>query len=270
MSGNVDTVSAALAEVDRLRATLKKKKSAQVRGQDERALVKATALTWFNVHRKTFAPSNETSDLDTADEMFRELLDASVRDTTRKSYLSLLKELRNVLIPLQSAGLTAPATAAASTTDQPPDFSPLASDAQMQAILVGRWQECVRCIGASAPLSATVMMGGLLETLLLGRINLESNKAPVYTAKAAPKDKKTGSTKNLSEWMLKDYIDVAHEMNWIGISAREVAVVLRDFRNYIHPHKQLVHGVHLTDDDAVLFWEVSKTISRQLLKNCKP
>jgi hypothetical protein len=116
-------------------------------------------------------------------------------------------------------------------------------------------------------MAATVMMGGLLETLLLARINLEANKAPVFMASAAPKDR-AGKTRTLSEWGLKDYIAVCHELGWIGISAKEVGVVLRDFRNYIHPHKQLSHRVHLKDDDAVLFWGVSKTVSRQLLKNC--
>lgn len=59
----------------------------------------------------------------------------------------------------------------------------------MQAILQRRWTECVICIAHGAPLAATVMIGGLLEGLLLARINRENNKAPIFTAAAAPKDK---------------------------------------------------------------------------------
>jgi hypothetical protein len=178
----------------------------------------------------------------------------------------MLKQLRQLLIALRTAVVNV--AAPTPTNDTPPDFSALAN-AEMQAVLIGRWNECIRCIGASAPMAATVMMGGLLETLLLARINREPNKAPIFTATTAPRDR-AGKTFPLSDWGLKDFIAVCHELNWIGVSAKEVAVVLRDFRNYIHPNKQLTHGVHLKDDDAILFWDVSKTITRQLLKNCIP
>ena len=57
------------------------------------------------------------------------------------------------------------------TTDTAPKFEPLISDPKMQAILIKRWQECVICVESGAPLAATVMMGGLLEGLLLAKIN---------------------------------------------------------------------------------------------------
>jgi hypothetical protein len=63
------------------------------------------------------------------------------------------------------------------TAETLPDFSPLTADVQMQVILNNRWEECLRCIAGKAPLAATVMMGGLLETLLLSRINKESDQS---------------------------------------------------------------------------------------------
>lgn len=258
-----DTATAALGEVDTLRNALRQKKSVQVSSKDECDLVKATALTWFNTHRKTFDAG--LSEATAADGIFRKLLAAGDRQTSRKLYLAMLKQLRHLLIALRTAVVT---VAAPNPANDAPDFTGLAN-AEMQAVLIGRWNECIRCIGASAPMAATVMMGGLLETLLLARINRETNKAPIFTAATAPKDR-AGKTLPLSDWGLKDYIAVCHELSWIGVSAKEVAVVLRDFRNYIHPNKQLTHGVHLNDDDAVLFWDVSKTITRQLLKNCTP
>jgi hypothetical protein len=48
--------------------------------------------------------------------------------------------------------------------------------------------------------------------------------------------------------MLKDFIDVVHELGWITVSAKDVGAVLRDYRNYIHPQKQLSHNVHLKLD----------------------
>jgi hypothetical protein len=109
------------------------------------------------------------------------------------------------------------------------------------------------------------MIGGLLEGLLLARVNRENNKTPIFTAGASPKDKQN-KTLPLKDWTLQDYIAVAHELKWITVAAKDVGVVLRDYRNYIHPQKELSHGVSLTTPDAVILWEIGKSISRQLLK----
>jgi hypothetical protein len=67
--------------------------------------------------------------------------------------------------------------------DKVPDFSPLISDPTMQDILKRRWAECILCFKSGALLSATVVMGGLVEGLLLARVNTESDKSPIYTAR---------------------------------------------------------------------------------------
>jgi hypothetical protein len=109
-------------------------------------------------------------------------------------------------------------------------------------------------------------MGGLLEALLLARVNAEPNKAAVFTAKGAPKEKATGKALPLKEWMLRAYLDVAHELGWISQSAKDVGEVLRDYRNYIHPYKELSHGVVLTTDDAAVLWDVAQSIAKQLVR----
>jgi hypothetical protein len=108
------------------------------------------------------------------------------------------------------------------------------------------------------------MMGGLPETLLLARINITANKAPVFTAKAAPRGKQQ-KTLPLAEWKLVNMVEVGHELGWITKSAKDVGNVLRDFRNYIHPHKEHTDGVQIGEEDARMFWEVTKAISRQVL-----
>ena len=134
----------------------------------------------------------------------------------------------------------------------------------MKMILEKRWTECVTCVAAGAPLAATVMIGGLLEGLLLARVNSENNKAPIFMAAATPKDRQN-KTLGLKDWTLQDYIGVGHELKWITVAAKDVAVVLRDYRNYIHPQKELSHGISLTIPDAVILWQIGKSIARQLL-----
>lgn len=268
MATGSDAADSALVEVDRLRKLLKKKLTAQVRADDERSIVKATALAWFNTHRVVIAPSVNENALRDADSLYKQLLEGSGHASSRSAYDYTLKALREILIDLRTAGLANP-IARTATTDQPPDFGPLIADPQMRLVLDSRWHECTKCLRADAPLSATVMMGGLLEALLLGRINRETNKASIFQATNAPRDK-SGQPKNLTDWTLKNYIDVAHEKGWITIAAKDVGEVLRDYRNYIHPFKQLSHRVQLTSDDASLLWEVSKVILRQVIKSAGP
>ncbi len=148
-----------------------------------------------------------------------------------------------------------------------PDFGRLASDPAMKAILERRWNECQRCLRARAPLAATVMMGGLLETLFVARANLMTNKAPLFRAKATPIDSKTKKPLALPEWTLRPYIDVGAELGWISRSGKDIAGVLRDYRNYVHPEKERSHGVRLNDHDSNMFWELTKSLTQQLLSS---
>lgn len=120
MTRGTDPATEALSEVDRLRSTLKKKKTAQVRASEERSLAKATALAWFNSHRKGLPPNATTPELENVDGLYRWILDASDRATSRTTYSAKLKSLRDALIVLRNVNLMAPA-ATETTTDMPPD-----------------------------------------------------------------------------------------------------------------------------------------------------
>jgi hypothetical protein len=252
----------AIKEAERIRSVTRKKSLPQVRGS-ERDIIRATALTWFQTHRPKLVGICSVVDLRPVDEMYQRIVEASHKSAARSSYVDTLKDISDSLIQLRSGNVVK--LAAAATTDAPPDFSKLISDSAMQAILEKRWTECTVCISYGAPLAATVMIGGLLEGLLLARVNRETNLAPIFTAGAAPRDKQN-KTLPLKDWTLQNYIGVAHELKWITVAARDVGVVLRDYRNYIHPQKELSHGVSLTTSDAMILWEIGKSISRQLLK----
>jgi hypothetical protein len=259
-----DSVEKAINGVDSLRRVLNRNKTTRVWSSDEKGLIKATAMAWFNNHHPDLAKLVDAERLTESDQPYKELISATDRATSRERYVGLLKLIKRNLVELREYTLTG-LSRPAHTANDPPEFRSLISDPAMKAILEKRWKECGRCIDAGAPLAATVMMGGLLEGLLLARVNKEPNKASIFTASTAPKDRATGKTLPLSEWTLRHYIDVAHELKWISHSAKDVGEVLRDYRNYIHPHKELSHGVSLDGNDAGLFWEIAKNISRQLL-----
>lgn len=257
----------AMQETERLLKLLTKSKTVQIRSEDERVSLHATSLAWFNTHRPQLTAILANDILAPIDSEFKVLLAASDKLPSRSKMTEAIKRLRKHVNRVRSEHVVLlSASHTAKTADASPDFGPLIGDPKMQEILTRRWAECVTCIGSGATLAATVMMGGLLEGLLLARVNKEPNKKAVFTAKAAPKDKQ-GATLGLKDWMLKDYIDVGHELKWITVSARDVGVVLRDYRNYIHPQKELSHSVQLIPDDALLLWEITKSISRQVIKS---
>ncbi|HZP92022.1 MAG TPA: hypothetical protein VFB20_03955 [Burkholderiales bacterium] len=253
----------AIAEIDRARKLLGKLKIRQIRNSEHRDLLKATALSWFRNRRGPIAPSISPELLVAIDRPYQCILDATERDSAKSTYEGAVKEAKGAL--LKARGEVLLATPTPRTPEAPPDFSPLASDAAMQAILTRRWEECSRCLDAKAPLAATVMMGGLLEALFVSRANKLSNKASLFASRTAPIDPKTKKPLDLRQWTLGPYIDVGHDLKWISRSAKDIAVILRDYRNYVHPEKERSHGVVLSQDDAAMFWEVTKTLSRELL-----
>lgn len=253
-------------EIDRALNVLKKIKAAQVRNTEHRDFFRSTALSWFHTRRSAVARDMGAEVVEQIDVPYRTILDAADRYSSKNTYIHAAKLAKQTLIEARSRALTpAPIATAVRTTDSAPDFAPLVSDPIMQSILERRWDECKRCIDAGAPLAATVMMGGLLEAFLVARANKLSDKSKLFKAAATPIDPKTKKPLDLRQWMLGHYIDVGHELKWISDSAKHVAVILRDYRNYIHPEKERSHGIALSPDDALMFWEVTKTLSRELL-----
>ena len=248
-----------------LQGLLRKKSTRQVWTDEERSTVKATCQAWFYTQSPRISPEVESTALATANGIYDRMLKASERAGSRSKYLEDLKALHGELLEIRSKQM-AMASKMVATSDAAPNFARLIPDTTMQGILDRRWVECVLCLHAPAPMAATVMMGGLLEGLLLARVNKEPNQQRIFTARSSPKDRKTGNPLPLKEWGLRDYIDLAHELKWITVSAKDVGVVLRDYRNYIHPQKELSHGVTLVPDDASVLWEVAKSIAKQLLK----
>lgn len=259
-----DSIETCFREVELARNRVARTKSKQIANADERDYLKSVAYAWFKSHRPILVPSIPEEALKPVDLKLNAVLEATARSSAKTTYLKALKESKDALTSLRGVALV-PVRYSPSVPEPSPDFTPLASDPEMKAILERRWSECQRCLRSSAPLAATVMMGGLLEALFVARANLMADKKPLFHAKVTPIDSKTKKPLALPEWTLRPYIDVAAELGWITRSGKDVAAVLRDYRNYIHPEKERAHKVILGDEDSNMFWEVTKILARQLL-----
>ena len=261
-----EAIDAAIGLASAARNRISKSKSNQVRGVDDIASLKATAQTWFHTQRPTIAANAPSVDLSIVDGCFRVVLDATARSAAKATYSNAFKDAKAALIVVRSAALlTNDLASIANTDDIAPDFSPLVGNQQMRDILTRRWNECAKCVNANAHLAAIVMMGGLLEALFVARANKMVDKTPLTSASNAPKDKTSGKTANYESWMLDSYIKVGFELKWITESAKDLAEKLKEYRNFIHPAKELRYGVTLGLNDSSMFWQVTKALTRQLL-----
>lgn len=115
-------------------------------------------------------------------------------------------------------------------------FGKLQLESTLVPILEARSAELARALKADCPLLVVFMCGSILEGVLLGVAR--SNAQAFNQSSASPRDKQ-GDVKKLHEWTLANFIDVAYELEFLGLDVKKFGHALRDFRNYIHPYQQM-------------------------------
>jgi hypothetical protein len=263
-----DAITAALAELERARQHVKKGANRQVRSAEQRDGLRALAFAWFRSHKKAVAGRAAENLLSIVDAPYQLILDAAEINTGKAKYLGLMSDAKLALLDLR-AQVIASEGQAQSTPEAVPDFSALVGDDVMRKLLHRRWDECQKCVAAQAHLASIVMMGGRLEAMFVARANKMANKSHLVKAAAAPKDPKTNKVMDIRDWTLRPYIDVGHELGWITKSAKDVAGVLSEYRNYVHPEKERRHNVELPGQDTVMLWGVTKSLVQQLLASAR-
>jgi len=103
--------------------------------------------------------------------------------------------------------------------------------------------------------SAVVMAGSILEAILYDRLNkdqatLTSAKNAASSVPNPPKNKKLNK---MDEWTLQNLIDVSERVGIIPRGhADSVHASLRDFRNFVHPRKEIRSQHPCTEAEAYL------------------
>jgi hypothetical protein len=126
-------------------------------------------------------------------------------------------------------------------------------DDEIQKVLKQRLNE-ISAILTIAPLAAVFLIGSTLEGVLLD-VAL-TNASEFVGAAAAPT--KDGVVRPITEWKLNDLINVAFERTYVTKNVKEFSLVLRGFRNYIHPRAQATAGFNPNADTAKICFQVLK------------
>ena len=146
-----------LADIDRLRAAIGPVHARQIRSRELLTHIAAVAEAWY----RTYRSATSGIDVKAIDEISSALRSASDRSPSTLGIRTRLTKLRAHVVALRTQLIAVPPQPLAAMTDAAPSFGAI-PDPVMQRILIKRWNECVACLGANAPLAATVMMGGML------------------------------------------------------------------------------------------------------------
>lgn len=258
----------AIQEVDKLKKHLAKQRALQIRTIADCELIRAYSLAWSHTHRGNALSIFSADEIEKIDSLYSRLSTSTYKATAKTVYIGLLKEIREELILMQGQSFVSNSQ---NTDLKIPDISKLVQNPEMANLLQRRMQEVLDAIEKS-PLTATIMMGAVLEALFLARINLITDKKILFTLNATPKDK-SGKARELKDWGLNDFIEVSHEMNWIRKPLKDISTTLRDYRNIIHPVKELSlmkelgTNVLVNNSDAKMFWRVFFELSEQISKS---
>ncbi|WP_331748766.1 hypothetical protein [Streptomyces chartreusis] len=121
-------------------------------------------------------------------------------------------------------------------------MSDIIDDPDMARLLQRRLDEARTCYANGAHVAAIIMLGSLLEGVLLTTV-LKRNPSLMGSKTAA----------NAS---LQFLIDTCRDAGWIDADVDRYAHVLRDYRNFVHPHKE-IREAHTPDSDTLnVAWQV--------------
>jgi hypothetical protein len=135
-------------------------------------------------------------------------------------------------------------------------ISSLRIDANVTRILEERIIEVKTCLKSGTALSVIFLCGSILEGILLGIA--VSYPKEFNQSSLSPKDKETQKVKPFPDWSLNSFIDVAHDIGFLGLDVKKFSHSLRDFRNYIHPYEQMSSGFYPDMHTAEISWKVLK------------
>ena len=123
----------------------------------------------------------------------------------------------------------------------------LALNENIELLVKQRIEEIYKCIENNIALGAIFLIGSTLEGLLLDLAYKYSDKF---------KNAKAGIEKDFEYWNLEKLITVSCELNFIDKDVNDISHNLRNYRNYIHPNKQIKEKFNPDIDTAKIFLQV--------------
>lgn len=134
-------------------------------------------------------------------------------------------------------------------------------DSLLRDQLTKDWDEAQRVHEVKAWKSCVILCGGILEGMLLDVLRRDEQQA-----RFAYQKRKGREAADLDQWDLVDLVNVAKDLGLLSKSAEYLGHGLREFRNLVHPGKQIREKLSLTQEEAEIAFNVVKVCLRELSK----
>ena len=133
------------------------------------------------------------------------------------------------------------------------DLAEIIADTALTNLLRKRLDEARTCREYGAHLSSVIMLGSVLEGVLHDVAMQRHGEAS--RCRLAPKDR-SGRPRPIQQWTLIQLVDVAHACGWIELDAHRFSQELREYRNMVHPARELADMHHPDEDTVAICWNV--------------
>jgi hypothetical protein len=131
------------------------------------------------------------------------------------------------------------------------------SDPKLREICCRDYLELGKARRARAHKSITMLSGGLLEAMLSDALGQEATKAKASYGRLYPKKKRV-------QWTLESLIEVAEDMGIITRGATQLSHTLRDYRNLVHPIKEIRSGYKVQKEEAEIAVNMLRIVMRDM------
>ncbi|WP_410576069.1 hypothetical protein [Amycolatopsis sp. lyj-108] len=159
---------------------------------------------------------------------------------------------------------------------EPPDFrrriEALIADSRTVDMLMRRLEETRICESGGAYTMAIIGIGSLVEGLLHALLterdtDLRTNGFPDLTQRSGVQQRGRMKADRVSLQLL---IETAHAKDWIQLDAKKFTDTVRDFRNFVHPRKELSERPRFDQDSVMLCWAPVHALLNDLEENVPP
>lgn len=135
-------------------------------------------------------------------------------------------------------------------------------DPELQSVLLRDLQECAISIATGQDKSATILCGSIIEALLLAKIGETGKKN--YDISSISNGKKAASYP-IAEMGLYELLYVADMEKLICKSNFHLSHYVRDYRNIVHPAKEVRIKQSVTHENTMMMWTILKQLINELL-----
>ncbi len=132
-------------------------------------------------------------------------------------------------------------------------------DQEVCQILLRDMKECVVAIATGQTKNATIMTGSIIETLLYAKLTEKSITSYAVSTRSGT------TNKALRDMVLTDLLFVAEQEKLITPNSIHLSHYVRDYRNFIHPAKEIRATDHLSQENVLIMWSILKRLIYELL-----